>query len=165
MQVWILCCLCHMNNTPYYRFCQVRQPVDEDEIWVAQGMLDPSKHLTKMQRPQFRRQLNDQETSYILCRRHPSKLAHNPAGRLQPQHDACTEEIWHTAWPETGRADCCHQKDTLFVHGCVQLTGHITAGWTRWWKIIFQSALKSADKTLMILTIEEILRELKISYI
>lgn len=48
------------------------------------------------------------------------------------------------------------KRTHLFVHSCVQLTGHTKAGWIWWWKTIFQSFLKSADKTLII---EEILED------
>ncbi len=72
--VWILDSLYYRIRTPHYRVCQVRQPVNEAGIWIAQGPLDSSKQFVKMQRLCVRRQLKDQETSFIHRRQHPSEL-------------------------------------------------------------------------------------------
>lgn len=45
---WILDSLLKSNRTSfYYRFCQLRQPVNEAWIWLFQGPLDFSKHFLR----------------------------------------------------------------------------------------------------------------------
>lgn len=111
LNMWLA--LSQESDTFYYRFCQERRPVNVARIWVTQRPLDFSEPFVKMQGHCVGTQLKDQETSYIH-HRHPSKMH-----MLLP--------IWCVQW-----------RDLTYMPGlglagtdcCVQLTGHITAGWT-----------------------------------
>lgn len=101
-----------------------------------------------MQRPCVKRQL-DQETSYINRRQHPWKLH-----IFLPPWCVQWRDLIYGAGMAWDWQEHTETKGTPFVHSCVQLTGHITAGWI-WWLTIFQNDSKSLDKTLMSLIIEE----------